>query len=190
MTSARHHTPIGTLTLVSDGEAITHLDFENTKHPSPPCPRGSDAVLEQARAELDAYFAGRLKDFKVPVRPPGTAFQKAAWEALTRIPYGDTRSYGEQARAIGNPRAVRAIGAANGKNPIPILIPCHRVIGAGGSLTGFGGGLPTKKFLLELERGAPLPLLASNSGAKEPPGLEAERTAPRRGARARPRAIW
>ena len=133
MTSARHRTPIGTLTLVSDGEAITHLDFENARHPSPACPEGDDPILEQARAELDAYFAGRLKDFKVPVRPPGTPFQRAAWTALGKIPYGATRSYGEQARAIGKPRAVRAIGAANGKNPIPIFIPCHRVIGSDGS---------------------------------------------------------
>jgi len=92
----------------------------------------------------------------VPVRPQGTPFQEAAWRALTKIPYGVTRSYGEQARAIGKPKAVRAIGAANGRNPIPIIIPCHRVIGADGSLTGFGGGMETKQFLLELEQGQQL----------------------------------
>lgn len=153
MISTTHKTPIGTLTLVSDGKAITYLEFENNKYPAPKYPRGNDAVLEQAKKELDAYFAGRLKEFKVPVRPQGTAFQEAAWMALTKIPYGATRSYGEQARAIGKPKAVRAIGAANGRNPIPIIIPCHRVIGTDGSLTGFGGGVPTKQFLLELEQG-------------------------------------
>ncbi|MBS0384109.1 MAG: methylated-DNA--[protein]-cysteine S-methyltransferase [Proteobacteria bacterium] len=153
MISSTYRSPIGTLTLVSDGKAITYLDFENTKYPSPKCPRGADKIIEQAKKELDAYFAGRLKEFKVPVRPQGTPFQEAAWKALTKIPYGATRSYGEQARAIGKPKAVRAIGAANGRNPIPIIIPCHRVIGADGSLTGFGGGMETKRFLLELEQG-------------------------------------
>jgi len=153
MISATHKTPIGTLTLVSDGEAITYVDFENTKYPSPKFPRGGDKIIEQAKKELDAYFAGKLKEFKVPVRPQGTDFQQAAWKALTKIPYGVTRSYGDQARAIGKPKAVRAIGAANGRNPIPIIIPCHRVIGADGSLTGFGGGMATKQFLLELEQG-------------------------------------
>jgi methylated-DNA-[protein]-cysteine S-methyltransferase len=156
MISATYKSPIGTLTLVSDGKAITHLEFENNKYPAPKYPRGSDKIIEQAKKELDAYFAGRLKDFKVPVRPQGTPFQEAAWRALTKIPYGVTRSYGEQARAIGKPKAVRAIGAANGRNPIPIIIPCHRVIGADGSLTGFGGGMETKQFLLELEQGQQL----------------------------------
>ncbi len=156
MISATHKTPIGMLTLVSDGRAITYLAFETSKHPAPKYARGSDKLIEQAKKELDAYFAGRLKEFKVPVRPQGTPFQEAAWKALTKIPYGATRSYGDQARAIGKPKAVRAIGAANGRNPIPIIIPCHRVIGADGSLTGFGGGMETKQFLLELEQGQAL----------------------------------
>ena len=156
MISSTYKSPIGTLRLVSDGEAITHLEFETNKYPAPKYPRGSDKIIEQAKEELDAYFAGRLKDFKVPVRPQGTPFQEAAWKALSKIPYGVTRSYGEQARAVGKPKAVRAIGAANGRNPIPIIIPCHRVIGADGSLTGFGGGVETKQFLLELEQGQQL----------------------------------
>lgn len=153
MISTAYKSPIGTLSLVSDGKAITHLEFENNKYPAPKYPPGKDKVLDQAKKELDAYFAGRLKKFEVPVAPQGTPFQKQAWKALTQIPYGATRSYGEQACAIGRPKAVRAIGAANGRNPIPIIIPCHRVIGADGSLTGFGGGMATKQFLLELEQG-------------------------------------
>lgn len=153
MISAIYKSPIGKLTLVSDGAAITYLAFENNKYPIADAPRGTDKIIEKACKELDAYFAGKLKSFTVPVRPEGTAFQVSAWKALQMIPYGVTRSYGEQAKAIGRPKAVRAIGAANGRNPIPIIIPCHRVIGADGSLTGFGGGMKTKQFLLELEQG-------------------------------------
>lgn len=156
MISSTHKSPIGTLTLVSDGEAIVYLEFENNKYPAPKFPKGEDAVIKQAKKELDLYFAGKLKDFTVPVKPEGTEFQRACWKALTKIPYGATRSYGEQASKIGKPKAVRAVGLANGRNPIPIIIPCHRVIGANGSLTGFGGGLPTKQFLLELEQGQQL----------------------------------
>ena len=156
MISSTHKSPIGTLTLVSDGEAIVYLEFEKNKHPAPKFPKGEDAIVKQAKKELDLYFAGKLKDFTVPVKPEGTEFQRACWKALTKIPYGATRSYGEQASKIGKPKAVRAVGLANGRNPIPIIIPCHRVIGANGSLTGFGGGLPTKQFLLELEQGQQL----------------------------------
>lgn len=156
MISSTHKSPIGTLTLVSDGEALVYLEFENNKYPAPKFPKGEDAIIKQAKKELDLYFAGKLKDFTVPVKPEGTEFQRACWKALTKIPYGATRSYGEQATKIGKPKAVRAVGLANGRNPIPIIIPCHRVIGANGSLTGFGGGLPTKQFLLELEQGQQL----------------------------------
>jgi methylated-DNA-[protein]-cysteine S-methyltransferase len=156
MISTVYQSPIGKLTLVSDGEALTHLDFETTKTPAPKAPRGSDKVLALASKELDAYFAGALKRFSVPVRANGTDFQRRCWAALQKIPYGATRSYGQQAIAIGNPNAMRAVGLANGKNPIAVIIPCHRVIGANGSLTGFGGGLPRKQFLLELEQGATL----------------------------------
>lgn len=154
MITCLHATPIGTLTLHSDGAALTGLEFELKRYPLPEAPLGNDRVLDQARRELDRYFAGALQNFSVPVAPRGTAFQLEVWDALTKIPYGATRSYGEQARAIGRPAAVRAVGAANGRNPIAIVIPCHRVIGAGGALTGFGGGLECKQALLDLERGS------------------------------------
>ena len=103
--------------------------------------------------QLNAYFARELEDFDLPLAPPGTAFQLEVWAALRAIPYGETVTYGELARRIGRPRASRAVGAANGANPLPIVVPCHRVVGADGSLTGFGGGLPIKSALLALERG-------------------------------------
>ena len=115
--------------------------------------RGS-AVLALLATQLAQYFAGNRRTFEIPLDPVGTAFQLRAWQALRDIPYGQTRSYAEQARAIGKPTAVRAVGAANGRNPLPIVVPCHRVIGADGALTGFAGGLHRKRALLELE-GAP-----------------------------------
>ena len=110
-------------------------------------------VLGPIRKELDQYFAGRLKKFSTPVAFNGTQFQTTVWQELRRIPYGETISYLELAKRIRNPAAVRAVGMANGANPIAIVVPCHRVIGSNGSLTGFGGGLPTKRALLELEKG-------------------------------------
>jgi methylated-DNA-[protein]-cysteine S-methyltransferase len=112
------------------------------------------AVLTRLRRELDAYFSGRLRSFSVALEPHGTPFQKRVWAALAQIPFGETRTYGQQARAIGQPSAVRAVGAANGRNPIGIVLPCHRVIGAKGELTGYAGGLEAKEFLLKLEAGA------------------------------------
>lgn len=153
MISCVYESPIGKLTLASNGEAITQVEFEDNRYPLPEHPRGDDKILRQARKELDAYFAGKLKDFTVPVAPEGTEFQKKAWKALQKIPYGQTRSYGQQAKVVGNPSASRAVGAANGRNPIPVIIPCHRVIGSNGSLTGFGGGMKRKQFLLDLEQG-------------------------------------
>jgi len=153
MISAIYDSPIGKFTLVSNGKALTHLDFETTRTPAPQHPCGSDKVLDKAHRELDAYFEGKLKQFTVPVDPQGTEFQRKCWAALQKIPYGATRSYAQQAVAIGNPKAVRAVGLANGRNPIAVIIPCHRVIGSDGSLTGFGGGLPRKRFLLGLEAG-------------------------------------
>lgn len=138
-------TPVGKMYLVSDGENITELRFGSCKNDSP------DSVLLNARAELEEYFAGERKDFSVPLRPAGTPFQQSVWKALREIPYGDTASYGEIAKRIGNEKACRAVGMANNRNPIAIIIPCHRVIGAGGSLTGYAGGLDKKEFLLELE---------------------------------------
>ncbi len=152
MISARYDSPIGPLTLASDGRALIQLEFANGKYPLPSFPEGSDVVLELAIAELDQYFARRLRTFTVPVSPQGTDFQRRVWTALQAIPYGETRSYAQQARAIGAPTATRAVGAANGRNPIPIIIPCHRVLGANGSLTGFGGGIERKEFLLGLEQ--------------------------------------
>ena len=156
MISTVYQSPVGKLTLVSDGEALVHLDFDTTKTPAPRAPRGRDKILDLACKELDAYFAGTLKRFTVPVSPQGTEFQKRCWAALQKIPYGATRTYGQQAAAVGNAKAMRAVGLANGRNPIAVIIPCHRVIGANGSLTGFGGGLPRKQFLLELEQGQQL----------------------------------
>ena len=113
-----------------------------------------DRALRSVVRELTAYFAGELREFSLPLAPVGTPFQLDVWNALRAIPYGETRSYGELAERIGRPKAVRAVGAANGANPLPIVVPCHRVIGSNGTLTGFGGGLPLKQALLALERGA------------------------------------
>lgn len=153
MISALHDSPVGPLTLHSDGAAITGVEFDDPKYPLAPSPRGEDSVLKQARRELDLYFAGKLKAFSVPLAPSGTPFQQRVWAALRTIPYGVTRSYGEQAAAIGSPKAFRAVGLANGKNPISIIVPCHRVIGANGDLTGFGGGMARKHYLLQHEQG-------------------------------------
>jgi methylated-DNA-[protein]-cysteine S-methyltransferase len=153
-----HESPAGPLTLVSDGAALAGVYFESQKHGAPPAgPRGTDKIIDMARKQLDSYFAGKRRSFDVPLRPLGTAFQTRVWNALTKIPYGETTSYGAIAAGIGSPKAVRAVGAANGRNPIPIIIPCHRVIGANGALTGFGGGMALKELLLDLERGALFP---------------------------------
>ena len=154
MNTTVHPSPVGPLTLVSDAGALIACEFEgrttrrSTRHHD-----GPDPVLDLARRELDAFFAGTLRAFTVPVAPRGTDFQRRVWSALRTIPYGETTSYGAIASRIGARDAVRAVGAANGANPISIIIPCHRVIGANGSLTGFGGGLERKRFLLDLERG-------------------------------------
>lgn len=150
-----HDSPTGELLLVSNGVALTDLHMTAGKY----VPLiGKDWVRDdrlplftQTRRELDAYFQGKLRVFTMPLAPRGTDFQKRAWIALTKIPYGETRTYGQQAHSIGQPSAVRAIGAANGKNPIGIIVPCHRVIGANGTLTGYAGGLHNKEFLLKLE---------------------------------------
>lgn len=148
--------PIGGLKLTSDGEALTGLWF--MRAPAPPLKETPDSVLKSAIEELNAYFARRLTQFQTPVRPArGTEFQRKVWNALRDIPYGVTRSYADIARSIGQPTAMRAVGAANGANPISIMVPCHRVIGAKGALVGFGGGLDSKRELLELE-GVFLPL--------------------------------
>lgn len=151
MISTTMDSPVGVLTLHSNGAALTGLEFENPKYPLAAAPHGSDIVLDAARRQLDQYFAGKRKSFDLAVAPSGTAFQQRVWSALQRIPFGDTWSYGALARAIGKPAASRAVGLANGRNPIAIVIPCHRVIGADGSLTGYGGGMERKSWLLRLE---------------------------------------
>lgn len=152
-----HDSPVGPLTLVSDGDWLVGLHFEGWNPPAAALHK-SDALLATTARQLDAYFAGRLKTFDLPLAPRGTPFQQRVWSALRAIPFGETRSYGQLAAALGKPSAMRAVGAANGRNPIAIVVPCHRVIGADGSLTGFGGGIERKKFLLRLEQGRELRL--------------------------------
>jgi methylated-DNA-[protein]-cysteine S-methyltransferase len=147
-------TPIGELLLVSDGEALTAVQFDDGRRGSPTPDGGGDPVLVEASAQLRAYFAGERTAFDLPLRAAGTPFEHGVWDELRRIPYGETTSYGELAARVGEPSAARAVGRANGRNPIPIIVPCHRVIGADGSLTGFGGGLECKRALLDLESGA------------------------------------
>jgi methylated-DNA-[protein]-cysteine S-methyltransferase len=146
--------PVGPLTLISNGKALTHLEFENPRYAFASAPLGDDALLRETRKQLTAYFAGKLTTFDLPLAADGTPFQKTVWAELAKIPYGVTRSYGQLATAIGNPQASRAVGLANGRNPISIIVPCHRVIGANGSLTGYGGGMGRKQILLDLEQGA------------------------------------
>ena len=152
-----HSSPVGPLTLVSDGECLVGLHFEGWD-PSADALHKSDTVTATTARQLEAYFAGRLRTFDLPLAPAGTPFQQCVWSALREIPFGETRSYGQLAKAIGKPSAMRAVGAANGRNPIAIVVPCHRVIGADGSLTGFGGGIERKKFLLSLEQSKELRL--------------------------------
>jgi len=144
-------TPIGRLRLVSTGSRLAAIEFEH--HHSEPAAdnQATDAVLELAAAQLLEYFAGRRRQFELPLAAAGTAFQRQVWDALAAIPWGELRSYADIARAIERPTAVRAVGAANGRNPLPIVVPCHRVVGSNGSLTGFAGGLGIKRRLLELE---------------------------------------
>ena len=153
MTSIYYHvvsSPVGDLTLVSDGTALTGLSMSDQKEGSDP-DRGwlrDEGEFDAVAKQLAAYFASELREFDLPLAPHGTDFQKKVWRELCRIPYGETISYGELARRIGQPGASRAVGLANGRNPIGIIVPCHRVIGADGSMTGFGGGIPIKQFLL------------------------------------------
>jgi methylated-DNA-[protein]-cysteine S-methyltransferase len=146
--------PIGRLRLVAGREGLREVWFEQGRHPKMAGPNWIRATepLAFARVQLEEYFAGERTTFELPLHPLGTPFQLAVWRELARIPYGVTISYGELARRIEQPLAVRAVGAANGRNPLPIVLPCHRVIGSNGSLTGFGGGLPTKRYLLSLEQ--------------------------------------
>jgi methylated-DNA-[protein]-cysteine S-methyltransferase len=160
LTMNRTHTvvpsPIGALTVVRDeGGALVRLAM------SPPgaleadeLGARSDAGFEDVARQLAEYFAGERTVFHLPLRPVGSPFELAVWDQLTRIPYGETRSYGYVAKAVGEPGGAQAVGAANGRNPIAVVVPCHRVIGADGKLVGFGGGLPRQRFLLDLEQRA------------------------------------
>jgi len=162
--STTHPTPVGVLTLVASDHGLRTILWPRLSparagiHPIPR--RNPDhPILMRTAAQLDEYFAGSRTTFDLPLDLQGTRFQLAAWRSLARIPFGATTSYGQQAAALGIPKAARALGAANGANPVCIVLPCHRVIGADGSLTGFGGGLPTKQWLLDHEAS----VLASSS---------------------------
>ena len=146
--------PVGPLTLVADWPALRGLYLSDQRHLPPVAAFGDrdDAVLPAVREQLDAYFDGALMEFDVPLATRGTPFQTQVWQALRAVPYGSTCTYTELAAAVGRPTAVRAVGAANGRNPVCIVVPCHRVVGADKTLTGYAGGLDRKRFLLELER--------------------------------------
>lgn len=156
--SGRRHTrmpsPVGELLLVADeDEALCglYLNLDSGWVARVETGPRDDKALTEARRQLEEYFAGTRRDFDLHIRLHGTAFQRQVWKALMEIPYGETRSYGEQARRIGVPDAARAVGAANGQNPVSIVVPCHRVIGASGALTGYGGGIERKRWLLAHE---------------------------------------
>ncbi|MGY1579475.1 methylated-DNA--[protein]-cysteine S-methyltransferase [Streptomyces sp. MN13] len=166
----RQHTvidsPYGPLTLVADDGVLCGVYMENQRHRPPedtfgepatgPSTGPSTAPFAEAEEQLEAYFAGERTEFTLPLRLHGTPFQRTVWEHLRTIPYGETRTYGQLADALGNPKASRAVGLANGRNPVGIIVPCHRVVGADGSLTGYGGGLDRKRRLLDFERGTAL----------------------------------
>jgi methylated-DNA-[protein]-cysteine S-methyltransferase len=143
-------TPIGVIHLAVDDDQLVELQLPN--HPAPTGDFGKHPILTKAATQLREYFAGKRTEFDLPLAPRGTEFQQRVWKQLLAVGYGETCSYGDIATAIQSPTASRAVGAANGKNPIAIIIPCHRVIGANGSLTGYGGGVPTKRWLLDHER--------------------------------------
>lgn len=147
--------PIGRLRLIASGEHLVGIWFEQGRDATrndETLIEGTSPVIERARTQLEEYFRGDRREFDLPLAPRGTEFQQRVWRRLRQIQYGTTTTYGALAGDLGNPNASRAVGLANGSNPIPIVIPCHRVIGANGALTGFGGGLPIKSALLELER--------------------------------------
>jgi methylated-DNA-[protein]-cysteine S-methyltransferase len=147
----------GPLVIAADDTGLRHIEFHQNCHPASRDDwRGGDNdVLQAAETQLHEYFAGSRTHFDLPLAPQGTTFQLDVWQELARIPFGTTISYADLAQRVGKPTATRAVGAANGRNPLPIVLPCHRVIGADGALTGFGGGLPMKQFLLQLEGAMP-----------------------------------
>ena len=149
-------TPVGPLLLVREGRDLRLISFKNGRCPQRPDPSWHESAnaFDDVASQLMEYFAGQRQRFELPLAPEGTPFQQRVWRALQDIPYGVTISYAQLAGRIGQPTASRAVGLANGRNPLPIVIPCHRVIGASGALTGYGGGVPIKERLLALERGA------------------------------------
>jgi methylated-DNA-[protein]-cysteine S-methyltransferase len=152
MRFARVATPIGTLTLVATDDGLREIRFAGQRPPDGAAEAPGDPVLAEAARQLDEWFAGERTAFDLPLDlGAATAFQRRAWLALAEVPYATTPSYGEQADRLGAPRAARAVGAANGRNPLPVVLPCHRLVGADGSLTGFGGGLDVKRALLDHE---------------------------------------
>ena len=152
---ARFESPVGDLFMIAEAEQLVEILFDSGAQEPESDWREGGRLLSRVQRQLGAYFSGRRRAFELPLAPRGTPFQRKVWRQLERIPYGATRSYAQLAKKVGKPTAFRAVGAANGQNPIPIVIPCHRVVGSDGTLTGFGGGLEMKRFLLEHESGAP-----------------------------------
>lgn len=166
LSTLHHRTPVGVLTLLASPTGLRAVLWEGDDpgraglDEVPDAPAGddiahADEILREAAGQLDEYFDGDRRRFELPLDLVGTDFQVAAWRALAEIPFGETRTYAQQAEAIGRPAAIRAVGAANGRNPLSIVLPCHRVVGADGSLTGFAGGIDVKRRLLDHERGTP-----------------------------------
>jgi methylated-DNA-[protein]-cysteine S-methyltransferase len=151
MNTTYYQSPIGTLRISENGVGLTAIEFFHNQPVPAATEEKETALLKEAVSQLSAYFAGKRKRFDLPLDPQGTPFQLRAWNALREIPYGETRSYKQVAEAIGCPKGPRAVGLANNRNPLPIITPCHRVIGANGQLVGYAGGLDVKKQLLELE---------------------------------------
>ena len=148
---------VGPLMLAADNDGLRYIEFRENRHPADHADwhGGDSPLLQAAEAQLCEYFAGTRKVFDLPLAPRGTEFQMIVWRALADIPFGATSSYAQLAQRIGNPSAIRAVGAANGRNPLPIVLPCHRVIGTDGAMVGFGGGVAVKEFLLRLEGAMP-----------------------------------
>jgi methylated-DNA-[protein]-cysteine S-methyltransferase len=179
----RYHgvdTPIGELLLVGDGRSLTALHLEPNRARAPVQGRHDPGCFRDVEEQLLAYFDGELTSFDVPLAPSGSEFQLRVWAALVAIPYGETRSYGEIAAEVGRPDAVRAVGATNGRNPIAVIVPCHRVIGSDGTLVGYGGGLERKRMLLELEAEHAAPRLwpGDRVGSWQSPSLSGSSSKP------------
>ena len=153
----RIDSPVGPLLLAADDTGLRHIEFRDNRHPANHADwhGGDNEILHATALQLGEYFAGQRRSFDLPLSLQGTEFQLRVWRELAHIPYGETISYAQLAKRLGNPNGTRAVGAANGRNPLPIVLPCHRVIGADGAMVGFGGGLPIKQALLRLEGALP-----------------------------------